>query len=458
MEKVSKAVRIITIILMVILVSVIAFGGFYLKSNHIWKNVVPEFNYGLELNGVRELRFILDTSEEEKEVYIDAEGNILGEVKEDTTDEEVTTEETVAEEKVDEENAKQADEKEEPNYATEVRTIKANDDTVKTIENFEKAKSIIQERLENEDVYEYNIRLDNITGELILEVPDNDESISVAQAAVMTVGKFEIIDDQTGIILMDQTDIKEVQAGMYQEESGYQACLQVVFNQEGKEKLKNISNQYREVVNDAGESETTYVAVSLDGQTLTRTYFAEELSNGVIQIPVGTATTDSITMNETLKDTRRIANMIDKENLPIVYTLTSDNFVQSRIDVKDMQIAVIVFVIIILVVSIALIIKFKLKGLVSSILAIGFISILSLIARYTGVYITVNAIITFVCMVILNYVFMVLFLLALGKTENRKEAFLEAIKKYYLAIIPVCVIAIVFTFISNIVISSIGMI
>ena len=61
-------------------------------------------------------------------------------------------------------------------------------------------------------------------------------------------------------------------------------------------------------------------------------------------------------------------------------------------------------------------------------------------------------------MIILNYVFMKILLVELKKTDLTKEAFISAIKKYYLAIIPVCIIAVVFTFMSNIVISSIGMI
>lgn len=454
MEKVLKTVKRIAITLMIIALSIIAFIGVYSKQNNVWSNQIPDFNFGIELDGLRELRYALDTSEEEKNVYVDAEGNIIGEVKEEETESEgisldTSTEETTEETEEAEENK--------PNYATEVRTIKANEDSVKTIQNFEKAKKIIQKRLENEDVYEYNMRLDNLTGELIVEVPDDDK-LSATHSAVTTKGKFEIIDDQTGIILMDRSDIKQVKAGMYQADTGYQVCLEITFNKEGAEKLKNVSNEYREVVDDAGESTIYYIAVNLDGETLTKTYFGEELPNGVIQLPLGQVSTDSETINGTMQEVRRIADVINNEELPIAYALSSDNFIQSEITEKHMQIAFIVFAIATLVVSVILMIKFKVKGLIAAILGIGYIAILNIIARYTGIYITINAAITFVCMIVLNYVFMKIFLSEDAKNEEIKESFVATLKKYYLAIIPVCIIAVVFTFTSNVIISSIGMI
>lgn len=461
MEKALKIIKTVVITLVVILSSLIAFCGVFSKQNNIWKNSIPEFNYGLELEGIRELRYVLNDSEEEKNVYIDSEGNILGEVKEE--EESNVTEDGISlnptNEAEDSETSEKTEEAEDkPNYATELRTIKANPDEVKTIENFEKSKSIIQKRLENEDVYEYNIRLDNLTGELVVEIPDNDESINITHSAVTTKGKVEIIDEQTGLILIDKNDIKKTEAGMYQDETGYQACLQIYFNKEGSEKLKDISNKYREVVNDAGESTTSYVSITLDGQTISTTYFGEELTNGVIQIPMGQVTTDSETMNNTLSEVRRIADVINEENLPIAYTLSSDNFIQAGINQNVIKIVVAIFVVAILVVSIIFIVKYKMQGFVASILAIGFIAILNLVARYTALTLTINSIIAFVSMIILNYVFMKILLVELKKTDLTKEAFISAIKKYYLAIIPVCIIAVVFTFMSNIVISSIGMI
>jgi hypothetical protein len=43
-------------------------------------------------------------------------------------------------------------------------------------------------------------------------------------------------------------------------------------------------------------------------------------------LPLGNPTTDSNEINEILKEAKRISYAINQENLPIVYTLSSDNF------------------------------------------------------------------------------------------------------------------------------------
>lgn len=465
MEKFLKVTKKVAIILLILLLAIIAFLGFYKKENNVWGNKVPEFNFGLDLNGARELRYKLDESEEEKNVYIDSEGNILGEVKEETssTDEGVsltdgetaetpaTTEETSTTE------TEQNTDDSKPNYATEVRKIKANEDSVRTIDNFKKAKSIIQKRLEKEENFEYNIRLDNVTGEIILEIPDNENELSVANLAVTTIGKFEMIDEQTGIILMDKSDIKDVSSGIYNGDDGYQVYLTITFNKEGAEKLKNVSNKYRKVTNDAGEENTEYVSILVDGQKLTTTYFGEELSGGMIQLSMGKASKDQNEIKTTALESQRIADAIGNESMPIDYELTSDNFVKSIITSNEVKIAQIVFIVIIAIVSIIFIIKFKSKGLFASLLEVGFIAILVLTIRFLEINITINSIITFLGIVALNYIFMAEFILECNKNNSKKSAFWNTMKKYYLTIIPLIIITIVFTLNSSITISSIGM-
>ena len=131
MEKVSKTIKTIVITLLVILLTIIAFWGVYTKQNNIWKNIIPEFNYGIELSGIRELRYVLDTAEEEKNVYIDSEGNVLGTVKEEEKESEgISLEPTNTEIEESTEEVSKNEEENKPNYATEIRTIKANEDSV----------------------------------------------------------------------------------------------------------------------------------------------------------------------------------------------------------------------------------------------------------------------------------------------------------------------------------------
>lgn len=457
MEKSLKTIKTIAILLIMILISIIAFGGLYLKANGIWVNVLPEFNYGMELSGMRELRFVLDTTEEEKQVYVDSEGNILGEVKEETDPISLNTDGT-AEKNATSENTDVATPKEvdtEPQYAKETRKIKANNDEDINIENFEKTKRIIQDRLESIAGYEYNIRMNTVTGELVVELPD-DDNIELEESLITTIGKFEIIDSQTGIILMNNSDLKSADVLTSTANSGYQAYLHLRFNESGTEKLKDISKNYVTTTDAAGTETTKNITARLDGQDIITTYFGEEITNGEMQIPMGELVTDYNEYVENTTRISRIADIISSETMPLAYQLNSDSYIKSSITDDMKLIAQIAFAVVIAAVTIYMTIKFKFKkGFKKAIFDIGYIAILVLILRYTNVNITLNSLIAFASVVAINYVFSIK-LLSAGKES--KAAFGNTMKELYLTIIPVCIIAIIFTFMSSLVISSIGMV
>lgn len=52
------------------------------------------------------------------------------------------------------------------------------------------------------------MRLDNVTGNFILEVPE-DENTEDAYRLARMQGKFELIDGQTGVVLLNNDDIKK---------------------------------------------------------------------------------------------------------------------------------------------------------------------------------------------------------------------------------------------------------
>ena len=450
MERNLKKIRTIAIILIAILISVIAFVGLYVKEYGIWSNKLPEFNLGMELKGIRELHFVLDTEETEKEVYVDSEGNYAGDVLTDNNETQVTLETEGEDTNIPEEN------KDIEGYTREKRTIKANEDNVKTIENFEKAKKIIQKRLETMEFYEYNIRQDTVTGEVVIEVPD-DENIGIEQTMISTIGNIEIIDAQTGLILIDNSHVKKATM-LDTSENGYQAYLQLEFDKVGTEKLKEISNNYQTVTADDGTETTNYITIKMDEQTLSTTYFAEELASGMIQLPMGKATQNYDEYIEVAKSVSMIADIVNQESMPIAYTLSSDNYIKSTITTDMIKIAKITFIAVIIVISLYLIIRFKFEGFKAAIFSIAYIGILSIIVKYTNVVITINALIALLAVIIINYVFYIKFLQGLNKENNKKIVLVNTMKELYLTIIPVCIISIIFTFMSSVVISSIGMI
>lgn len=452
MKKVLKTNKTLIVLGIIILISIISFLGLYEKSNGVWKNLLPDYNLGMELNGYRELHYSLDTTEEEKEVYVDDSGNILGFVadgqsaSQDTSVSLVQEDETTETEEVSEETSE---------YKTETRTIKANEDYDKTIGNFELSKDIIQKRLKDITEFEYNIRVDSITGEIVLETLD-DDNLSTAEALITSKGEFDIIDYQTGIVLLDGTDLVSVKPVSNYEEDGYQLYLQIKLNEAGKTSLSKISKKYVQTTNEAGESSIEYVSVRFEGQTLLSTYFGEEITNGMLTVPIGNATTDQDEYSSMVEQANRIASILNEEELPLQYTLTSDNYIKSEITDEIVFIAEIVCALIIVVISALLIVKFKLNGVILSIVSVGYIAITALLLRYANVKITLNSIYSLVACIVLNYAFIIKLLKKL-KEQPLKLAYVQAMKEYYLLVIPAIVISVVFTFISSVAVSSIGM-
>ena len=229
MEKVLKRVRIIAILIITLLIIAIGFFGVYAKSKGVWANALPEYNLGMEFAGYKELHFELDSTEETKDIYVDENGNYKGDVISNTTTDdlgEVAQEESV-----------------EGKYKIENRTIRKNDSSKINIENFEKAKKIIQNRLERYDLYEYNLRQDSVTGKIVLEVP-NDEDLDLKGSLVATIGKITFVDSETGVILLDDSNLINANPYSRTNENGeYEVYLQLDFDEEGRETLKQINHR-----------------------------------------------------------------------------------------------------------------------------------------------------------------------------------------------------------------------
>ena len=449
MEKNLKKIRTVALILLITLIALIAFAGVFGKSLNQFKNIIPDYTYGMELNGTRELKFVVDTSEEEKEVYVDDDGNILGEVKDSSSNSNVSLSKDNSSETTE-------TEKTELSYAKETRKIKKNDDSVLTKDNYEKTKKVIQNRFNKQGISEYDIRLDNVTGAIVVDVPDSSDINSIYEL-VQTKGNIQIIDNQTGIVLIDGKNVKKVEAVYSSSASeGYRTMLQITFDQTGADKLKEISNQYVEVKDEEGNSTKTYVQISLDGQTMLTTYFGEELNDGIIQIPVGDTTKDVSEFKNLYTTAQFMATIMNDGQTPVVYKLNSDNFIKSEFTEQDIIIAKVALVVILVLVTVIFSIKFKLNGLLAGIANIGFVALTRLILRYTKVTITINSVISFVTMIILNIVFMKMLLKALME-KSSSEALNKTMIKYYLSIIPVGVVAVIFTFMSNITVGSVGM-
>ena len=140
-----KKVKILTITLAIILITAIAFGGIYVQKQNRMENIIKDYEYAMDLKGTRTIR--LQPKKEEGE-------------------------------------------------AEEVNA-----------EDCKKTKEIIEKRFEKTKLNNYTIKVNEQTGEIVVEIPENETTNSIV-GQIATTGKFEIQDSETGEVLMNNSDIK----------------------------------------------------------------------------------------------------------------------------------------------------------------------------------------------------------------------------------------------------------
>lgn len=442
-----KTVKILTIVFLIILVSMISFFGIYVQNKNQVSNKVKDYTYGMDINGARTIK--LKVSSSTKEIVKDSEGKII----EQATDEEIKEKGYIKEE------------------------VPNNSEEIKTEENYNKTKNIIEKRLKSLGVQNYNISLNSKTGEMVVEIPEDSNTDSVV-ANLTTMGKFELIDSQTKEVLLDNSTIKSSDVLYNTTSTGTAVYLEIAFNKEGKTKLEEISRTYiktgesntttenttNETTENSNENETTEkkVTMKIDDQEIMSTSFDEPLTMGKIQLSIGTATTNSSTLQDYIVQAQSVATVLDNGNLPIKYDIEKNQYILSDITDKELGCIVMVILIIVLVAIIVLIAKFKLNGLLSGLAYIGFIALFVLLLRYANVIISIESIFGIISMLILNYVFTFI-LLSIIKNNIKNDnivnkSIIETYTKFFNRIIPICIMVIAFCFVKWIPISSFGMI
>ncbi len=457
----KKAIKILTIILTIILISMIGFLGIYVQKQNRMENIVKDYDYTMDLKGAR---IIAIKPEEEIETKIkDAEGN---EITEELTDEEIK----------------------EKGYTKE--EINKNAEKL-TLENFKQTEQIIIKRLEQLGLNDYNIALNEQSGEIKIEIEENNSTNSII-SDLYTTGNFEISDSETEEVLLDNQYIKEAKVGYISETNGTSVCLQIELNSEGKTKLEEITNTYKTVeenseeteeeteedseteeneenseteeTNTTGEEETEgdseegdseeetkqkEITMKINDQTIMTTSFNEPIRTGKMQLTVGSASSDTKTINEYAQNALSYATILNNGKLPMDYEISGNEFIYSEITNQEILYVLIGIAGITALALIYLIIKYKLRGLVTSFSFIGFISILLLLIRYANVVISLGAIFAGVLVLALNYIVSIKLL----KKKDKNE-FL----RFFFKVAPIAICSIIFCFMDWIPIASFGMI
>ncbi len=444
-----KKIKILTIALMVIAITMVAFFGVYTQVQNRMENQVKDYSDAMDLKGSRNVTLTVNT--ESTTTIKDAEGNV---VEEELTDEQIA----------------------EKGYTKE--EIPNNSEEIKNVENYKAAKEIIEKRLKRLGVDNYIIKLDDQTGDIILELSENDHTDSVI-SNVKSIGKFEILDSETNEVLMNNSDIKTAKvmygSGSNTTSDGTSVYLDIEFNKEGKKKLEEISNQYVKKENTSTEEDTTdeesdtaeedateenaestetekekTITMKIDDETIMSTSFDEPIKIGRLQLSVGSSATDPNTLQGYVEQAASMATVLDTGNMPIRYDLKQNQYVLSDITANEMQIGIYVVLGFIVVGVIVLLIKYKALGALGVISYIGFISLFMLVIRYANVVLSIEGLLGIVIAFALDY-------MLISKLIVKTDRKLEVWKEFFVRIIPIMILAVTFCFIAWTPISSFGM-
>lgn len=428
-NKTLKLLGKISVVVIILLLSLISFAGIYVKDKNALKNVIPEYKLGTDLYGARNILVKVDDSTTTKKY--DSNGNLV-------------------------ENSSDKDENNE--NITEVEE-KVNPDELRTAENYETVKNIIEARLKYMNVEDYLLRFDESTGNISLEVPENSSTDYIAQYTI-TKGEFKIVDNDTSEVLLSNADLKEAKVQYSTSTSGTTVYLTIEFNKDAVEKLKNISNTYISSTDAEGKTTTKKIKMTLDDSTIISTYFQEEISTGIIQLSMGTSTNTS-EIQSNIQSASNMAVLLNTDPMPLTYTMETNRFVYSDITAETLKIVIVGLCIVALIMAICMVIKFKKNGLMGVIADIGFTAVLLLAIRYGNVEISLAGIFAIAIAVIVEYIVTGLILNEYSK-KCEKEILIKNIKhlmgRIAICLVPFVVMAVTFALISWEEIASIGMI
>ena len=309
-EKTMKTVKILTITLLVILISMISFVGIYQKNKNRMENKVKDYSYSMSLNGARTIKLKVNT---------------------ESTDD-----------------------------------VPNNSEEVLTAENYKKSKEVIEKRLNKMNVEEYTTSVNEATGEITIQIPEQNSQTDTIIGNLNTVGKFEILDSETKEVLLNNDDIKSSEVLYNTTNSGTSVYLQIEFNKNGKDKLKNVSQTYvsvnnttnnttennvaenttSETENEAtnttteGSSDTATtekkITMKIDDQEIMSTSFDEPITTGKIQLSVGSATTDKTTLQNYVDQAQSVATTLDTGKLPVKYDLEKNQYILPKLTTQDL--------------------------------------------------------------------------------------------------------------------------
>lgn len=441
-----KKVKIITIILAIILISIVAFGGVYIKTQNRMENKVKDYEFGRELEG-------------ERVIELKASDGTSDENKEENTDENTTNSENL------------------------------------TVENYEVVKRTIEKRLKSLGAEDYTISLNKEDGTIRVELPEDDKTDDYAYYLVAS-GKVQLKEKDTENELLGDSMIDKAQYTYKTNSDGaYQIYLELLLTKEGQAKIEEVQNTYAVLADEVKEIEdaskssdknssntdkekSTEEDITLENEKSTENtgtntegtkkiaklsiagteYNVDKIEKNKITVKIGSETSNNTSVNNNMAKASEIAMLINSGKYPIEYKAQNNRFVYSDISKEQLIYFTLIIAVILLVIFVAFTIKYKAKGLLASISCIGFIASLSLLLRYTNVSISIEGIGAIILTILIDLKLNQMILSKIKKMDFVNEATLNTYKDLFLKLVPIMIISLVFCFSGWSNLSSFGMI
>lgn len=458
--KAQKRLNVILVVLIIVLVSIISFVGIFYQSRNEMVSRIPEYKSGTNIKGHRIVT--LEVSEDGK-----------------TSGEESTENKTTENEVAENETSNNAESK----------------NTENNTDNYKKSAEIIKKRLKNLKVEDYSVSLDENTGKIEIDLPENDQT-DILLSDITQKGNFQIADSSTNEVLLSNSDVKSVDVGKQVNGSYSVVYMNINFNMQGAKKFKNVTVKYQNNVSEntiAAENTTTtensteknstseeniaknttsdessdssnksrQVVLKIDDTTMMTTSFTEVIDNGTLSLTIGSSK-DNDEIQTYVYGGDNLAAIIENEAMPLQYEIKGNTYVASELGTSNIKIIVYVEIAIALVISLYLIIRYRVKGIMATILSVGYVAVLLLVIRYANVVLSIEGILAIALSLVVNTVFNIMLLNRIKEknmtAEEKRQKYNEALKRYSLSIIPIVIIAIVCCLVNWDAIYSFGMV
>ena len=262
-------------------------------------------------------------------------------------------------------------------------TFGPTDETVEvTGQSLDGVKSIIEQRLVNKNVTDYEAYTDASNGRVIVRFPWNsteetpEEAVAeIGQTAMLKFHRGSDVDDQgkpTGALVIDGHDVKLAEARYQQDEKGaYSYVVLLELEEAGKKDFATATSELKG---------TGSISIWLDDQMLSAPTVQDAITDGVATISGGF---------ETYEEAKELADLITAGSLPYEIEVKSLGSISPTMGSGALKAMGIAAVIAMVLVCVLMIVLYRMSGVVAAIALCGQVAVS--IAAVSGFFAVFNS-------------------------------------------------------------------